>query len=206
MKDRRRLLLLLVLVIAALLAFFLRDLFSMYVIAPIAKFLFVLRGYYGATDQETYWQIVAVIVILIGLLSLHLVDFNLLVTPFEKTNKNDGAAQGEVGHLALWLENLQRQPQFARSRRQGSYAQWYVARSLATLAVDLLNRQEANEEREKRLQGPGWSPPANIQSYLEIGLRSNPVMFKQKINAARLPVPEAEEVIRYLETYVESTQ
>ncbi len=206
MKDKRRLLLVLVLMIAALLAFFLRDLFSVYIVAPAAKFLFVMRGYYAATGQETYWQIVAVIVVLIGLLSLHLVDFNLLATPFERTRGNGEAAQGEVAHLAFWLENVQRSSQAARGRRQGSYAQWTVARSLATLAVDLLNRQGEGEEREKRLQGPGWSPPANIQTYLEIGLRSNPVMFKQKIAAARIAIPEVEEVIRYLESYVESTQ
>ncbi len=206
MKDRRGALLLLVLGIAAVLAFFLRGLFSVYVIAPIAKFLFVLRGYYGATGQETYWQIVVVGVILIGLLSLHLVNFNLVLTPFENTRKSEDKAQGEVTHLAFWLENLQRQGQFGRSGRQGSYAQWYVARSLATLAVDLLNRQGESDDREKRLQGPGWSPPENIQTYLEIGLRSNPVMFKHKIAAARLNLPEAEEVIRYLESYVESTQ
>jgi hypothetical protein len=206
MKDKRRALLLLVVMIAALLALLLRDVFSVFIITPIVKLLFVLRGYYGATAREIYWPIVLVFVLVIGFLSLHLLDFDLHFTQHEKTNLHGDNFHGDIYHLAFWLASVPRQSQFAGSLHQNSYSHWYVARYLANLAVDILNSRGAIEDRENQLQGPGWSPPPNIQNYLEIGLRSNPVKFRQKLNASRLIIPEAEEVIRYLESYVESTQ
>ena len=201
MKDKRRALLLLMVMIAALLALLLRDVFSVFIIAPIAKLLFVLRGYYGSTAQETYWPIVLVFVLVIGFLSLHLIDPDLHFTQQEKTNLH-----GDVYQMAFWLESIPRHAQFAGSLRQNAYSHWYVARYLANLAVDILNSHGAIEDRENRLQGPGWSPPPNIQNYLETGLRSNPVKFKQMLTAAQLTIPDVEEVIRYLESYVENTQ
>lgn len=202
MKDKRGALLLLLLMLAALLAFLLRNVFSTFVIAPAAKLLFVVRGYYGAIAQENYWPIVLVFVAAIGFFSLRSLDVDLDFAKSKKTN-----LRGEVYNLAFWLESLTGRPQFARRRRQDdSYSHWFVARYLANLAVDILNSREASEDRESRLQGPGWSPPANIQDYLEIGLRTNPVKFKQMFNASQLTIPDAEEVIRYLESYVESIQ
>jgi hypothetical protein len=206
MKNKRRILLLVVVLMAALLAFLLRDVFSVFILAPIAKLLFELRGYYGAVAQEDYWPIVLVFVLVIGFFSLHLLDFSLLFTQPEKTNLHGEGLHGDVYQLAFWLESVQRQSQFVGRRRQDSYSHWYVARTLANLAVDILKSRGAIEDHENRLQGPGWLPPPNIQNYLETGLRSNPVKFKQMLNAAQLTVPDAEEVIRYLESYVESTQ
>jgi len=200
-RNRRLGLLLLVLFIAALLAFLLHHLFTSFVIYPLAKLLFIVRGYYRAIAQASCWPFVLVAILLIGLASLHLVELDM-----HRVHPQKNRQHGEVHQLSFWLERVQGQARSAAGLRQNTYSRWVVARAMADLAVDILNRRGAVEDRENRLQGPGWSPPRDVQEYLEIGLRSNPVTFAQMLKAAQLSIPGAETVISYLESYVESTK
>ena len=192
MKNSRRLLLPVILLLAAALAFLLRGVFDALVIYPLAKLWFMLRGYYGAMAQSAYWPLILILVLLLGLSGLRIVEWNVQLGREKKME-----LRGEVHQTAFWLERLE---------RQNPYPRWYVARTLADLAVDILNRRGAAEGRSLRLQGPGWAPPPEVQKYLEIALQSNPATFTKMLDASRIAVPNVETVIQYLECFVENSR
>lgn len=199
MKDRRSLLLPVVLLIAVAMAFLLRGAFQSLIIYPIAKLLFIIRGYYGAMAQAAYWPFILLVVVLLGVSGLRVMDWNVRLGGDKKIELH-----GDVYQMAFWLERLNTlRDSFSRN----PYPRWYVARTLADLAVDMLNRQGTDTRRTIRLEGPGWNPPPNIQKYLQIALQSNPATFSNMLDAAGLDnVPEVETVIQYLESFVESSR
>lgn len=193
MKARRGLLLLLAgLGLAAVLGFVLRETVRAYLILPLTKFFWLVRGYYGSFSQASYFVILLVAVLLIGLLSFRLTDW------LEMGRRQDEQpARGAVRQLAFWLE---------RSHRS-AYARWYVARTLADLALDLLGERTGSRRSSgEGLEGAGWNPPAEIQAYLQSALRLSPAGFARKetsLEAAALE-NDPEQVVSYLESILEN--
>lgn len=193
MKARRGWLLLLAgLGLAAALGFLLREIVRAYLILPLTKFFWLIRGYYGAFSQASYFIILLVGVVLIGLVSFRLTDWIEI-----GRRRDERPRRGAVRQMAFWLE---------RSHRS-AYARWYVARSLADLALDLLGGRTGGRRRSEDLAGAGWDPPPEIQEYLESALRLSPAGFAR--NEPSSPQVAAleydpERVVAYLESILES--
>jgi hypothetical protein len=201
-KTRRLVLLPVVLVLAAALAFLLRGVINDFIILPLAKVLFVIRGYYGSIAQSAYWPLILVVILIIGLSGLRIVDLNVHLGGERKIELH-----GDVYQMAFWLERLDRLNLFKDGFSQNPYPRWYVARTLADLAVDILNRRGVNDGRGGQLRGPGLAPPPDIQKYLEIALQANPATFSRMLEAASLTtVPEVEAVVQYIESFVENSK
>lgn len=193
MKNRRGLLLLLTgLGLAAVLGFLMREAVHVYLILPLTKFFWLVRGYYGSFSQSSYFVILVVVVLLIGLLSFRLTDW------LETARRQDERpARGAVHQLAFWLE---------RSHRS-AYARWYVARTLADLALDLLGERTGNRRRSgEGLEDAGWNPPPDIQEYLQLALRLSPAGFARKESSSQAAALEndPEQVVAYLESILEN--
>lgn len=196
MRNRRTAILAVVLALAAILAFLLRNVLSALIVPPIAELLFLLRGYYHSLEQSSFWPLVLTIVLVLGISSLRIVDWNFHIDRERKTELH-----GEVDQMSFWLERIDHQRLFSET----PYPRWYVARTLANLAVEILNRRGVSEVRGGELRGSGWSPSPDIQKYLEIALRSTPATFAHMLEAASLKnVPDVDTVIQYLESFVEN--
>lgn len=196
MSKRRIVLLVVVLALAALLAFFLRDVLSALIVPPLGELLFLLRNYYHSLEQSSYWPLVLAIVLVLGVSSLRIAAWDFRMARERKTELHN-----EVYLMSFWLERITHQGRFVDS----PYPRWYVARTLANLAVEILNRRGGSEVRGGELRGSGWAPPPETQKYLEIALRSTPATFGRMLEAASLTnVPDVESVIQYLESFVEN--
>ncbi len=199
MKNRRTLFLIMALFLAVVLAFLLRGVFDALVIYPLAKLWFMIRGYYGSMAQSAYWPLVLIAILVLGISSLRIFEWN-----FQLGGDRQIELRGEVQQMAFWLERLS---DLRDSLGHNPYPRWYVARTLADLAVDILHRRGADEARSGQLRGPGWAPPPEVQKYLEIALQSNPATFARMLSAASMStLPDVELVIQYLESYVENSK
>lgn len=195
--KRRMFLLIVILVTAVLLAFLLRDALSALVVPLVGKIWFLLRGYYGSMEQTSYWPLVLAVILLLGFSSLRLADLSVRA---ERERRSQ--LRGEVQQMSFWLERFSGQGLFMDT----PYPRWYVARTLANLAVEMLNRTGVPGINRAQLRGSGWAPPPDVQKYLEIALRSTPATFQRMLDAAALkPLPEVEDVIQYLESFVENS-
>src|SRR5512145_2514481 len=116
-----------------------------------------MRGYIGEIRQSAMWGFAVVLVFIFVLWSLSSVRIS-----FSADWARPQAVPGEVHQLAFWLRRIKR----------GAYQRWFVARTFADLAIDILRAQGAQVERRGHLSGPGWNPPADIQKYLEIAVYS----------------------------------
>jgi hypothetical protein len=103
---------------------------------------------------------------------------------------------GDVGQLAFWIRRV----------KSGPYPRWFLARSLAEVALELLRGRGANVERGGQMKGPGWEPGGDIQEYLETAMRSTPATFARQLESAHVENdPETETVVQYLESYAENS-
>ncbi len=160
-------------------------------IQPLIKFFWMLKGYYGSLHQALLWGLVLTGVVVIAGISLRIGTLNLR----SRRGRID-KLPGEVGQLAFWV----------RRARHGPYPRWYLARTLADLALEILRGRGASAERGGQIQGPGWEPPGDIQPYLETASRTTPATFSRQLDSAQVHRdPEAESVIEYLELYMESS-
>jgi hypothetical protein len=160
------------------------------VILPVVKFFWLLKGYYGSLDQVISWGALLVLLVVIAVFSLRGGTPGL----YARREQVD-ELPGEVGQLAFWI----------RRSKHGPYPRWYLARTLAELALDLLRGRGADAERGGQLTGPGWEPPENTQAYLETAMRTTPATFSRQLEQAEVDRdPEAESVIEYLESYAET--
>lgn len=161
-------------------------------ILPVVKFFWLLKGYYGSLDQVIFWVALLVFLVIIAIFSLRGWTLGL----YARREQVD-ELPGEVGQLAFWI----------RRSKHGPYPRWYLARTLAELALDLLRGRGADAERGGQLNGPGWEPPANTQAYLETAMRTTPATFSRQLELTKMVDrdPEAESVVEYLESYAETS-
>jgi hypothetical protein len=190
MKNRRVIFLVLGLVLAFALALLLRGLVQDILIVPFTKIIWYIKGYYGAFPQSVYWIIVLAVAGLIALSSMLLPDWD-----FWNLKEKKSYQGGNVHLLAFWIGRL----------RRGAYPRWYVARELARLASDIIQRQ-GDPEDKWQLQGPGWNPPQEIQKYLETAFKNNYAEFLRQGSSVSRTSGEADIklAIEYLESLMES--
>ncbi|MBI4731923.1 MAG: hypothetical protein HY781_07335 [Chloroflexi bacterium] len=191
MKRRQVLFWLVAIAAAALLSIPLAGAVEDGFIQPVIRFFWMLQGYYGSVHQAILWGVALIGVAVIAGMSLRVGTLHLRARrgSIEKL-------PGEVGQLAFWI----------RRARHGPYPRWYLARTLADLALEILRGRGANAERGGQLQGPGWEPPGEIQPYLETAVRTTPATFGRQLDSAQVHAdPEAESVVEYLESYMENS-
>jgi hypothetical protein len=180
------------LIAAGLLAFPLRNMIQTTVILPLAKLIWLVKGYYKASSQAVYWIVALVVAGMIAVLSVRIPDWEDWRGRHEKK-----PLPGPVEELAFWLQK----------DRSGIFPKWYVARLLADLALNLLDRK-STERAERQLAGTGWNPPSEVQNYLEAALKTSYTEYQRTGRAGKQsPTPfdlNLEPVIEYLESMLEN--
>jgi hypothetical protein len=193
MKARYTILLSLVLVGATLLAFVLRGAVQAGIILPLARFAWLIKGYYGAFPQAIYWVIAIVAAIL-------LVAIRFRLPELEKRHRNEKrkSSPGHVLELSFWIQRGE----------NGFYPKWHIAHLLAELALDMLDQRGKGEKHTLRIKGPDWAPSEEVEKYLDAALNTNFTDYPRPRRFFRKPSTpfdlDIETVIRYLESLMES--
>jgi hypothetical protein len=192
MNRRQLLVLFAALLAAAILAFLLREVIQVYIILPLARLFWQIRLVYLAIPQVVFW-----VLLLVALVIFTANSFSLRSRTDRLWRSTARIRYGEVQQMAFWLQ---------RSRR-GIYSKWHVANSLANIALDILQQRSGEAKRSMHLSGPGWNPPADIQKYLETGLRTTYADYPRPgIFSRRQTTPfdrDLEPVVAYLESLME---
>jgi hypothetical protein len=181
------------LVSVALLAYLLRGVVQSWVILPLARFFWLVKGYYGAFPQASYWAATLGISALVAFLSLRLPEW-------ESRQKMEHGipSPGSVQEMSFWIMR----------GSGGIYPKWHVAHLLAELALDILDRRGTRQKNARLVPGPDWAPPQDIRTYLDAGLTTSYTQYpKQKRYGHLPPTPfdqDLEPVIKYLESLMES--
>ncbi|MCX6035644.1 MAG: hypothetical protein NTV38_11815, partial [Chloroflexi bacterium] len=74
MKTRDYFFLALALIAAALMAILLRGVVKEWIILPLAKFIWLVKGYYGAFPQSAYWLVALGLAVPIAILGFRFSD------------------------------------------------------------------------------------------------------------------------------------
>jgi len=193
MKTRYYFFLALTLIATALLAFLLRGAVQEWIILPLARFVWLVRGYYGAFPQAAYWMVALGIAVLVAILSFRLPDWERRSQP-----KQWKPLPGSVREMSFWIQ-----------RGKGNiFPKWHIAHLLAELALDILDRRGTRQKHARLLTGVDWVPPAEVKNYLDAALTTNYTDYpKPKRFSPLLPTPfdqDLEPVIKYLESLLES--
>jgi hypothetical protein len=193
MKRKYGILLALALVGAGLLAFLLQGAVKEGIILPLARFAWVIKGYYGAFPQSVYW----VIALVAGVL---LVAIGFRLPEWEKRHQGDPwkSLPGPVKELSFWILRA----------KNGLYPKWHIAHLLAELELDILDQRGKREKHIVRIRERDWAPSEEVEKYLDAALNTNysdytrPKRFK-----AKPPSPfdlDIEPVILFLESLLEN--
>ena len=177
--------------VAAVLALMISGFVLQGLILPGARFVWIFRGYFGSIPQSVLWA--AAIACMLGLAAWSVGTARISLP--EEWNLSQKEL-GDVHQLSFWLRRIKR----------GPYPRWFVAHTLADLALEILRGRGSSVERGGQLAGPGWNPPENIQKYLEAAMRSTPATFGQKIRQVGITSdPEPKAILDYLENYMENS-
>jgi len=193
MKTRIYFFLLFTLIAAALLALLLRGAVKEWIILPLARFFWLVKGYYGAFPQAAYWVIALGIAVLVALLGFHLPDVER--HPHQDQWK---PLPGSIREMSFWIQR----------GKSGIFPKWHIAHLLAELALDILDRRGTRQKHARLLTGPDWAPPAEVRNYLDAALTTNYTDYpKRKRFSSLPPTPfdqDLEPIIKYLESLLES--
>jgi hypothetical protein len=179
--------------ITALLAFFLRGAIQDWIIIPLAKFIWLVKGYYGAFPQALYWMVGLVVAAMIAILGLRLPDW-------EKKHSQEiwRPLPGSVREMAFWIQRA----------KEDLFPKWHTAHLLAELALDILDRRGIRKKKAPMIDGPDWNPPPEVQKYLDAALTTNYTDYpKPGRFSSSPPTPfdqDLEPVIKYLESLLEN--
>ena len=147
-----------IVIIGVVLAFPMRDAVHQIIVVPLAYFFWVLGLYYRSYSQAIVWAIFIAITLFILLGSL------LGGERRRKVEKlPEFSYEGPVEALSISLGKA----------RKGIYHRWRVANRLSRVARDLLAQREGleiQEVQQNRLSGRDWSPPRDVDKYLQAGL------------------------------------
>jgi hypothetical protein len=193
MKKRAILFLLLILIVTSLLAFFLRGVVLAWIILPLERLIWMVKGYYGAFPQAAYWVVALVIAGLVAFLGFRFPELENRRQP-----KQPILLPGPVREMSFWIQ-----------RGKGSiFPKWQNAHLLAELALDILDRRGTRQKHTRLLTGVDWDPPVEVKKYLDAALSTNYTDYpKPKRFSPLPPTPfdqDLEPVIRYLESLLES--
>lgn len=191
MKSRQIFFFFLALLVMILLAYSLHGVVNSLVIIPLAKFLWLIKGYIGTFPQDKYWVLALGFGVFIFLLSIPLEYRQRRLRRLQTKT-----ASGPVEDLSLWLTPF----------NQGVFEQWHIAHLLGELALHLFDRQAERESHTARLLGPDWNPPENVGRYLEAGLKTHYTEYARRRRGIQAPMPldmDVETVVDYLESLLE---
>jgi hypothetical protein len=176
---------------AVLLAFVLAGPARDYIIIPVAKYFWFMKGVYNSFPQAEYWVFLLVVVVL-------MLGYAMFNTDWASRSRRERyhLYPGEVQQLAYWI---------ARSRKS-IYSRWHLARRLADLSLEILESLGSNVKRTRQLTGPGWNPPPDVRKYLETALRTSYADFaKRSASESESSLDaNAQLVIEYLESILEN--
>jgi hypothetical protein len=183
----------LALLAVALLAYLLRGVVQLWIILPLARFFWLVKGYYGAFPQASYWAAALGISGLVAFLALRLPDWE------RRRNLEQGIpSPGSMQEMSFWLQRSS----------GGIYPKWHVAHLLAELALDILDRRGTHPKNARLIPGSDWSPPAEVKTYLDAGLTTSYTQYPKHKRYGHLPSTpfdqDLEPVIKYLESLMES--
>lgn len=192
MKAKKAIPLIIIITGAVLLAFVLRGTVVAGIILPLARLAWLIKGYYGAFPQAAYWGLALGAGILLVVIRVRLPERK---KHYKISNK---PLPGPLVELSFWIQRM----------KSGVYPKWHVARLLADLALDLLNQHGVREKNILRHRHPGWTPPEEVERYLDAALNTNYTDYpRPKRFRPKLPNPfdqDIEPVISYLESVLES--
>ena len=192
MTPRRTLALVASLAGLGILAYLLRNAVSEWVILPLAQLFWWLQVFYRAVPQVVYW-----VILLVVLIYLPISGFLAVLPEIRASRNSSGYRIGEVQQVSHWL---------TRSRR-GIFSRWRVANLLGKIAQEILSPRLGSGRKDRRLSGPGWDPPRDVQNYLEAALNTNYADYPRRgvfSGEPRTPFDsDPEQVVDYLETFLE---
>lgn len=85
-------------VVIALLALFLRGAVQDWIIIPLAKFFWLLKGYYGAFPQAVYWVVGLFVAAVMAILGLRLPDWER-----PRQQEKWSPSPGSVREMSFWI-------------------------------------------------------------------------------------------------------
>ena len=193
MKTRNSIFLVFALIVIVLLALLLRGVVQEWVILPLAKFVWLVKGYYGAFSQAAYWVVALGIAGLVAILSFRLPDWE-----GQRQHEKWRILTGSIREISFWIQRC----------NSGVFPKWHVAHLLAELALDILDRRRTRQKNTQLLTDPEWVPPAGVKNYLEAALTTNYTDYPKPKRF--MPVPstpfdqDLEPILDYLESLLES--
>jgi len=193
MKTRNYIFTALALVSVALLAFLLRGAVQEWIIIPLARFIWLVKGYYGAFPQAVYWVAALGIAALVAILGFRFPDW-------ERRHQHEQwkPLPGSVREMSFWIQR----------GKGGIFPKWHIAHLLAELALDILDRRGTRQKHARLLTGPDWAPPPEVRNYLDAALTTNYTDYPKRKRFSPLPPTpfdqDLEPVIKYLESLLES--
>ena len=158
MKSRNYLLPSLALFVIALLAFLLRGVVQEWIILPLARFFWLVKGYYGAFPQAAYWMIALSIAVLIAILG-----FRFPNRERQPQHEKGRPIPGSIREMSFWIQRS----------KSWIFPKWHIAHLLAELALDILDRRGTHQKHAQLLKGLDWTPPAEVKGYLDAALTTN---------------------------------
>ena len=193
MKTRNVVFITLAFLALALLAFLLRGVVREGIILPLARFAWLLKGYYRAFPQAAYWGLGLGIAALVAMLGFRLPEWE------RKHHQQQGRPlPGSIREMSFWIQR----------GRDGIFPKWHVAHLLAELALDILDRRGTRQKNVRLLTGPDWAPPAEVKQYLDAALTTSYTDYPKTRRFGPLPPTpfdqDLEPVIKYLESLLES--
>ena len=148
MKTRNAIFPALALIAVALLAFLLRGAVQEWVIIPLARFIWLVKGYYGAFPQAAYWVVALGIAALVAILGFRFPDWER-----RRRHEQWKPLPGSVREMSFWIQR----------GKGGIFPKWHIAHLLAELALDILDRRGTRQKHAQLLTGPDWAPPRRSQ-------------------------------------------
>jgi hypothetical protein len=155
MMRRNQILIGVAIVLALVLAFPLRDMVWTYIVVPLAYLWWQLLRLYHIIPQQIYWFLLMVLFIYIVAWGFAGWQPERSTGPIKK-NPVRGPVESLSSYIALG--------------NRGIYFRWWIARSLAIIAIGILEMRGTYFGRVKKLEGRDWDPPASVQNYLDAGL------------------------------------
>ncbi len=193
MKPKTYILIFSLVVGTTLLAFFLRGVVHDWVIIPLAKFFWLVKGYYGSFPQVIYWGIALIIAALMAILGLRLPEVGR-----PGSQEKGKTSPGSVREMSFWIQRA----------GNGFFPKWHVAHLLGELALDILDRRGTREKNARLSAAPDWDPPANVKKYLNAALTTSYTDYPKPTRFNPMPPTpfdqDLEPVIKYLEALLEN--
>jgi len=192
-KTRDYFFLALALIAAALMAILLRGVVKEWIILPLAKFIWLVKGYYGAFPQAAYWLVALGLAVPVAILGFRFSDLEE-----RRQRKLWEPSPGPVREMSFWIER----------RKGGIFSKWHIAHLLAELALNILYRRGTHQKGAQLLAGPDWDPPAEVKNFLDAAITTKYTDYpKPKRFRPLPPTPfdqDLEPVIKYIESLLES--